>query len=503
MRILLDTNIIIHREASRVYNQDIGLLFNWIDRLHYEKCVHPLTIEEIGTYQNEEVVNTMRVKISNYNQLKTDSPETEIISILRESDKTRNDFIDTSLLKEVLNNRVDFLITEDKGIHRKAKFLGIVDKIYKIDAFIDKCTSENPELKDYKVLSVKKEYFGNINLRDDFFRSFLEDYQEFETWFNKKADNISYVCITDNSVKAFLYLKVENSSSESYGDIRPLFPPKKRLKIGTFKVTSTGYKLGERFLKIIFDNAIANMVDEIYVTIFDKREEQRRLIALLEEWGFKYWGDKETKNGIERVFVRDFSKKVLNNPRECFPFIKRNSRVFLNPIWPAYHTELFPDSILNNESPLNYVENEPHRNALKKVYISRSYYKNLVRGDIILFYRTGGYHESVISTIGVVESVITKIDSEDEFIRLCRKRSIFKDEELSKWWNFKKSNRPFIVNFLYIDSFPKPKVNLKRLIEIGLIKSINDAPRGFLQIGNEKFEEFLKEARANENYIVD
>ncbi len=148
MRILLDTNIIIHREASKIYNQDIGLLFNWIDKLHYEKCVHPLTIEEIGSYQDEEVVKTMRVKIDNYNQLKTEAPESEKISTLREVDKTRNDFIDTSLLKEVLNKRVDFLITEDKGIHRKAKILGIEDKIYKIDAFIDKCTSENPELKD-------------------------------------------------------------------------------------------------------------------------------------------------------------------------------------------------------------------------------------------------------------------------------------------------------------------------------------------------------------------
>lgn len=503
MRILLDTNIIIHREASRIYNQDIGLLFNWIDKLHYEKCVHPLTIEEIGSYQDEEVVNTMRIKIGNYNQLKTDSPETEKISFLRHTDKSRNDFIDTSLLKEVLNSRVDFLITEDKGIHKKAKFLGIADKIYKIDAFIDKCTSENPDLKDYKVLSVKKDYFGNINLKDEFFQSFLEDYCEFENWFNKKSDNISYVCITDGKVKAFLYLKIENAGSESYADIKPSFDQKKRLKIGTFKVTSTGYKLGERFLKIIFDNAIANMVDEIYVTIFDKRDEQRRLIALLEEWGFKYWGEKNTKNGIERVFVRDFTKKVLENPRECFPFVKRSSRIFLNPIWPDYHTELFPDSYLNNESPFDYVENAPHRNALKKVYISRSLYKDLVRGDILLFYRTGGYYESVISTIGVVESVIKNIDSEAEFIRLCRKRSIFKDDELSKWWNFKENNRPFIVNFLYIDSFPKPKVNLKRLIEMGIINSINDAPRGFMQIGNDKFETFLKEARANENYIVD
>lgn len=503
MRILLDTNIIIHREASKTYNQDIGLLFNWLDKLHYDKCIHPLTIDEIRTYQDEEVVKSMHIKIGNYNLLKTEAPETQKISLIRKYDKTLNDHIDTSLLKEVFNDRVDFLITEDKGIHKKAKILGIADRIYKIDSFIEKCTSENPELKDYQVLSIRKQYFGNINLNNDFFKSFLEDYKEFERWFNKKSDNIAYVCNIDDGIKAFLYLKIENTGSESYSDISPIFPPKRRLKIGTFKVASTGYKLGERFLKIIFDNAIANMVDEIYVTIFDKREEQIRLISLLEEWGFKHWGDKETCNGIERVLVRDFSRKVVDNPRESFPFIKRNSRVFLNPIWPNYHTELFPDSILNNESPLDYIENEPHRNALKKVYISRSIFRDLIRGDIILFYRTGGYYESVISTIGVVESVITTIESEDEFIRLCRKRSIFKDDELKAWWNYSKKNRPFIVNFLYIDSFPKPKVNMKRLIEIGLIKSIKDAPRGFVEIKNDKFEQFLKEARANESYFVD
>ena len=73
----------------------------------------------------------------------------------------------------------------------------------------------------------------------------------------------------------FLYLKIEEKD-ENYNNITPMFIPKRRLKIGTFKVTSTGYKLGERFLKIIFDNALNYGVDEIYVTIFDKRDEQER-----------------------------------------------------------------------------------------------------------------------------------------------------------------------------------------------------------------------------------
>ena len=500
MRILIDTNIIIHREANRVVNEDIGLLFNWLDRLKFDKCVHPLTIEEISGHQDENVVKTMKIKIGNYNLLKTESADDQLITQIRESDKSRNDFIDTSILKEVYNNRVDYLITEDRGIHRKAKFLGCSEKVFKIDAFLEKCIAENPELKNYQVLAVKKEYFGNINLNDTFFDSFKQDYNEFGAWFNKKADNISYVCITDGDVKAFLYLKQEDNN-EVYNDIEPSFPQKKRLKIGTFKVTSTGYKLGERFLKVIFDNALQYDVEEIYVTIFDKRDEQLRLIYLLEDWGFKHWGTKTTNNGIEQVFVRECKPTPnLNQPKLTFPAVSKNTTKWIVPIYPQYHTELFPDSILNNESPQDFTENEPYRNAIKKVYISRSYNRNLNGGDLVLFYRTGGHYAGVISTIGVVENVVTNIRDENHFIELCRKRSVFDNAGLREFWNYRKNDRPFIVNFLYIDSFPMPKVNLKRLRDLNIIQN---APRGFEQLSDAKFEQILKEARANESYIID
>lgn len=500
MRILIDTNIIIHREANRVYNEDIGLLFNWLDKLKFDKCVHPLTIEEISSHQDENVVKTMKIKIDNYNLLKTESADDQLITQLRQSDKSRNDFIDTSILNEVYNNRVDYLITEDRGIHRKANFLGCSEKVFKIDAFLEKCIAENPELKNYKVLAVKKEYFGNINLNDEFFDSFKQDYNEFGNWFNKKADNISYVCITDGDVKAFLFLKQEDTN-EIYKDIEPSFPQKKRLKIGTFKVTSTGYKLGERFLKVIFDNALQYDVEEIYVTIFDKRDEQLRLIYLLEDWGFKHWGTKTTDNGIEQVFVRECKPTPnIQQPKLTFPAVSKNTSKWIVPIYPQYHTELFPDSILNNESPEDFTENEPYRNAIKKVYISRSYNRNLKGGDLVLFYRTGGHYAGVVSTIGVVENLVTNIRDENHFIELCRKRSVFDNAGLKEFWNYRKNDRPFIVNFLYIDSLPMPKVNLKRLRELNIIQN---APRGFESLSDEKFEQILKEARANESYIID
>jgi hypothetical protein len=38
------------------------------------------------------------------------------------------------------------------------------------------------------------------------------------------------------------------------------------------------------------------------------------------------------------------------------------------------------------------------------VYVSRSYFRDLRSGDTIVFYRTGGFHLSVVTTIGVVEA---------------------------------------------------------------------------------------------------
>jgi hypothetical protein len=67
---------------------------------------------------------------------------------------------------------------------------------------------------------------------------------------------------------------------EDYRDISPTFLRKRRLKIGTLKVVQNGFKIGERFLKIIFDNAIRQNAQEIYVTIFGHNQEQERLINL-------------------------------------------------------------------------------------------------------------------------------------------------------------------------------------------------------------------------------
>ncbi|MFI5158864.1 MAG: PIN domain-containing protein [Sphingobacteriales bacterium] len=497
MRALLDTNIIIHREAERLQNEDIGVLFNWLDRLKIEKCIHPSTIGELEKFGDEQAVKRMNVKIGNYNVLKTVAPIADAVKNLSDTlDKTENDRVDTQLLNEVYASRVDFLITEDKNIHTKASLLGISTRVFKIDEYLEKASAEHPALIEYKVLAVKKQYFGEVNLKDSFFDSFRQDYAEFDTWFIKKSDEICYVCFQDDVLSAFLYIKVEDSN-ENYADTTPSFPRKKRLKVGTLKVTANGFKIGERFLKIIFDNALVNKVDEIYITIFDKTAEHERLISLLQDYGFTYYGDKSSNNGVEKIYTKPFGKTAIidnANPKIAYPYLPNDGNIFIVPIYPDYHTELFPDSILRTESPKDFVENEPHRNAISKVYISRSWERGLQPGDRLVFYRTGGIYAGVATTIGVVESVITGIPDVQTFIRLCRKRSVFTDEELVNHWNHLPNNPPFIVNFLYVGSF-KRRPNLKWLIDNQIIADIASVPRGFSRISQQDFDNIVKYSR--------
>ena len=503
MKILLDTNIVIHREASTVVNEDIGVLFRWLDSLHHTKCVHSATVEEIEKHQDPKVRRAFEVKLQSYTVLRTIAPLADVVRrLVAPGDRTENDATDTVLINELYCGRVDALITEDKALIGKGIALGVADRVYTIDSFLEKVTAENPGLADYKVLSVRKALFGDLDLTDEFFASFKEDYPGFEGWFNKKAEETAYVCLSEGKPIAFLYLKLEGTG-EDYSDISPPLSPKRRLKIGSFKVSLNGFRLGERFLKIVFDNALRLKVDEIYVTIFDKRIEQQRLINLIQEYGFEHHGEKEGPGESELVYLRSCQKLAdRSNPKLTYPFFSTAGQKFLVPIYPEYHTELFPDSILRNESPMDFVENEPHRNAISKVYISRSIERDIHSGDVLIFYRTGGYYKSVVTTIGIAEGTVDNIESESEFVQLCRKRSVFTDEDLIKHWNYNKRSRPFIVNFLYVYSLPK-RINMKRLIEIGVIASVSDAPRGFEPINSRNLKAILQECEADESIVVD
>ncbi|TOB16388.1 N-acetyltransferase, partial [Vibrio parahaemolyticus] len=64
------------------------------------------------------------------------------------------------------------------------------------------------------------------------------------------------------------------------------------MKVGTFKFNPQQTRRGDRYLKKIFDYALANdpKVDDIYVTVFGDKHQY--LVSLFEKYGFKKYGTK-------------------------------------------------------------------------------------------------------------------------------------------------------------------------------------------------------------------
>lgn len=497
MKTLLDTNIIIHRENTKVTNQSIGLLYYWLDKLHYEKMIHPYSVRELRKYGDMQMQKLYDVKLSSYVEMKTVAPQSEEFKkSLERLPQSENDEIDNQLLCEVYCCRVDILITEDRRMRNKAIALGISDKVFSINAFIEKATSENPELINYKHLSVKKQYIGDVDVTNVFFDSLRDSYMEFDAWFARKSNEEAYVCYSDqNMILGFLYLKTENIDSD-YHDITPVFFPRKRLKIGTFKIDSTGFRLGERFIKIIFDNAIERNVEEIYVTLYENRPELIALKALLERWGFCDYGTKESNGKKEKVLVK---KMKMYDPslsiKQNFPNVNYNVVKRILPIFPQYHTNLLPDSQLITENEVDFIGNIAHRYALQKVYVTWAMKSDVKVGDIVLFYRTGeerrkGY-TSVLTTVAVIDEFVTDFKNKKQFMDYCENRSVFSKDELNDFWEKHRYNL-CVVKFIYIKSL-KSRLNLKYLWDHNIITFPN-GPRPFVRIDDDQYECIIRDS---------
>ncbi len=207
MRALLDTNIVIHRENVKATNLSIGQLFHWLDVLHYEKIIHPYTVNELRKYSSEQIQALYDAKLAAYTQMKSVAIQSsDFKKLLDDTPKTDNDIIDNQLLFELYCGRADIIITEDRKMRIKAQKLGIADKVFTINAFITKATAENPDLIEYKFLSVRKEVFGKIDVKNAFFDTFREAYPGFERWFSKKCDEEAYVSRNDRGEILAFYI---------------------------------------------------------------------------------------------------------------------------------------------------------------------------------------------------------------------------------------------------------------------------------------------------------
>ena len=473
--ILLDTNIIIRRESGNNVSFEIAKLYNWLDKKGIRKFVHRESVEELKRYRDETAKKAILMKLNSYEILPNFPIEEDeyLKTVLDRYPKDPNGLVDNALLKEVYNDNVGVLLSEDGLMLRKAEDLFMRDKVLTPAELLEKFENAYPQNVEYKMLAVKLKAFEDINLNSSFFDTLREDYggKDFDDWFKRKSHEKAYIFENEQGLHGFLYLKVEDKN-EDYSDMEPLLSPAKRLKVGTFKIESSGFRLGERFLKIIFDNARKNNVDEIYVTLFeDKRKEVQALQALMQQWGFQKHGYKKS-NG-ETVLVKTMrTYRTDRSPKFNFPILKPQAAYYFLPIYPQYHTDLFPDMILKNEDMRLYDECKPHRYAIEKIYLSGNHFTRANPGDVVLIYRTGERYpkkySSVISGVAIIEEIIVT-KSIEECLKLCQNRSIFSEDEIKKLYK----KYPAVIKLLDYMPF-KNKVILDKLYELGIV----DPPSG-------------------------
>lgn len=349
--------------------------------------------------------------------------------------------------------------------------------------------------EDYLV----KKRFKEIDLADPFFDSLKADYKEFEDWFKRKKESEAYLFYENGHVEGFLYIKCENGP---INDIEPALNCSSAVKIGTFKIKPHGTRLGERFIKKALDYAIVNRMEYCYVTIFEKSETVG-LINLMKKYGFYEYGRKVSQNGTELVLVKSlvyFSGDILND----YPLIKiSDRRKYMLAIYPQYHSVMFPDSILNNES-IDILEDVSYTNSIHKIYVTTMPVNKSSRGDIVVMYRTrtpgkSAEYSSVATSICVVEEV--KHQSEfknfESFYEYASTYSIFDKEDLRGWYI---KGGCYTIKMTYNAALSKKLIRKKLIEEIGFERG----PRwSFISLTDDQFRKILGEGGVSESIIID
>lgn len=343
--------------------------------------------------------------------------------------------------------------------------------------------------------SIKKVKFKDLDINDIFFNSLKADYLGFEAWFERKANEDVYILKDiSNKIQAFLYMKIEN---EIDNQINPPIKEERILKVGTFKINPHGTKLGERFIKLIFDRMIQEKIRKSYVTIYKK---QQPLIELLKTYGFIYWGTK----GEEEVYIKNFDN-IVGDIQKDYPLInlKNNKKIILS-IYPTFHTSLFPDSKLNTERD-HVVEDLSHTNCIEKIYLSGA--NNIIdykKGDIIAIYRTAevgkmAEYSSVVTSICTIKDIIDirKFKNLNDFLEFCNDRTIFKKSDLISFWNTKRY--PYLIVMLYNIALNKRIIRKELIEDIGISRMARIVA---YEITTKQIEEILELGRDDKDFIL-
>lgn len=443
MRFLIDTNILIKLEPEDPANAEAdAALAMEINRLigrgDHSLLVHPSVHHDIERDTNRERAERTRFLLRKYYELADPPGAEDLADVVGDPEVGSNDWVDNQLIAAVVDELVDFLITEDYGLLRKLGRAARRDKGLNIQEALDVLRSLYDEPLEPPP-AVNAVLMHSLDRTDPIWESFREDYPEFNEWFNRarQEERQAWTITPDERLAGVVIVKREED--------RPFGLEGRQLKITTFKVADeyVGRKYGELLLKSVFRHASQNGYDGLYVTVLEKYE---GLTGLLEDFGFVGL-DQRTELGElilhkrlqpdedDVVGLAPLAFHVMFGPPAIHP---GSTDWFVVPIEPAYEAMLFPtpgqppaiQPTLPGLSEWARGDARPSGfgNAIKKAYLSLTSSRLVSAGAVLLFYRSADMQ--AIRPVGVVEDVLVSRDP-DAIASFVSARTVYSIAEIT------------------------------------------------------------------------
>ncbi|MES2676905.1 MAG: GNAT family N-acetyltransferase [Pseudomonadota bacterium] len=481
-KLLIDTNILIGLEDNKEVDKNFSSLQNKCQSNGVQIFVHEASLNDI-----ERDKDNPRKKITISKIAKFPSLDGILLPDKTTLEKTygpitkANDWVDVALLYTLHEvGAIDFLVTQDRGIHKRASQLDIADRVFYVeDALV--WLREKYDRTPVTLPFIEEKKCHQINHQDDIFDSLRRDYTTFDQWFKTSCVKQHRSCWTINFANEIAGIAIRKDESYSglissvpLSEVHFQRPPKKILKICTFKIKEKyrGEKFGEQLLKQVLWWAKKNVYDLVYLTIYPKH---KNLVDLLLKYGFENIGRGEGELYLAKSFEFDILKtkspsSALLYHRQYYPNFISNESVqkFLIPIRSDYYATLFPENVHKKQPGLFDADsgiygNRISGNTIRKVYVCRAIISTIKPGDILLFFHLkdeNSFDSQCIVTIGVVDGFDTT-NKNEELQRLTAKRSVFNQQQLEDFTEGNLKNVK-IINFLlarHIDTpFPYNKM---------------------------------------------
>ncbi len=406
----------------------------------HQVVVHPATRDDLLEGRDPSRRAQRLAELRKFPLLSDVKIASSLVDVLGAPRQGSNDHRDMRLLAALHNNAATYLVSDDAALRKRAarvhlgeRVLTLVDAVEMLRQLTPTVSTPPPRVRSLEPYALDSE--------QPIFDSLRLDYGGFDQWLDERVRpdiaNRDCFVVEEHGLYAALAIVKRFEVDCPYQFNQPVS------KLATFKVSSdyVGSKYGELLLKAAFAAARARKIHSLYVEVLPKHD---TLVDLLANFGFRDSGLRTDRG--ELVLTKDLvptehadridplAYHITYGP----PAIAGTGGVFIVPIRPEWHRQLFPDSpdpghgtdgqlALVSESDLSS-STHPWGNALRKAYLSNSGTQKVSAGSTLLFYRSGG--PRCVAAIGVAEATLRSADPA-EVMAFVGRRTVYTPAEIA------------------------------------------------------------------------